>query len=116
MFLLIVVEIRNLTHVLFIPPPLASDFGRVDSSNRSGKILGFSKISLIFMLLLFLVISGLIRRLGILAGSGHKGLRSLGVIPAIQRLLCLDLMSSGIGRSIPSETILVRLSYVKTRL
>ena len=115
--LLITVEIRDLTHVLLVPSPLASDLSRADSGSRSIGIPEFLGISLVFMLLLFLVFHSLIGRLGILSENKRRAL-SPGFVPAIifHSFLGLDLVDSGMGRSLPLKTILVSLPHVKTRL
>ena len=95
---------------------LVSDLGHVDSGGRG--VSGFSGIPLVSMLLLLFVLSSLLGRLGISGsgrGSGGGTLRSLGVIPAIYRPLCLDFMGGGMGRSISSETAQISLSHVGTR-
>ena len=116
MSLLIAVETRDLAHILLVPPPLSAptDLGLVDSGGRGGGVLGFPGTPPV-MVPLFLVLSSLIGRLGILNGSGRGALRSFEVIPAIHRPLRLDLVGGGMSRPIPLETTLISLPHVETR-
>ena len=108
-FFLIAVETRDLTFVLLPFSLFVSNLGHVDSSGRGSRVPG---ISLVFILLFLLIFSGFIRRLGLLGRSG--GLKNLGVIPAIQCRLHLDLVDGDMGRSIPSKTIQISFLHVKT--
>ena len=109
----VIVVIRDLTYVFRL---LATNFWLVDFSGRSGGILGFSGLLLVVIQLLLLVFFGLIGRLGTLGGSGRGGLKSLGIIPAIHRLLRLNLVGSGMSRSTSLEDLYMSFLYVKTRL
>ena len=108
MSLFITVVTLDLTYVLLLPS-LVTDLRLVDSGDRGGIPLGF-------VLLLFLVLSGLIRRLGILGRSRYRSL-SLGFVPAMifHRFLSLDFVGGGVGRSIPSGDLLVGFLYVGTQ-
>ena len=120
--LLVAVVECDSTYVFFVLPLLSTpiDLGRIDSRGRGGGILWFPGISLALPVL-FLILLGIIGRLGILGGSrcgsGCGALRSLGVIPAMifSRFLGLDLVRGDVSRSIPSETIQIRLPHVRTR-
>ena len=76
---------------------------------------GRGGISLGFVLLLPLILSGLIGWLRIL-GRSRYGSLSLGFVPAMifYRFLSLDFVYGGMGRSISLEDLLVSLSYVET--
>ena len=104
----VAVIIRDLAWVLSLPSFfLFSDLNHVDSGGQSVFVSGFSGIPLISMLLLLFIFSSLLGRFGIGRsgrGSGGGTLRSLGVILAIYRPLCLDFMGGGMGRSISLET------------
>ena len=107
MFLFVTVVTRDLTYVLL--RFVVTDFCLIDSGGRG-------RISLGFVLLLFLVLSGLIGRLGILDRSGY-GSFGLGFVPTMifHRSLGLDLVCVGMSRSISSRDLVVGFSYIKTR-
>ena len=108
MFFFVTVVTRDLIYVFFFPF-VVTELHLVDSNGRGG-------IPLSFVLLLFLVFSGLIGRLGIL-GKSRYGSLSLGFVPAMifYCSLSLDFVCGGVGRSIPLRDLLVSLLYVRTR-
>ena len=110
----VAVIIRDLAWVLLLSPSfLVSDLGHVDFGSRG--VSGFSGIPLVSMLLLLLVFSSLIGRLGI-GGSGCKsGGGTFTSFFATYRSLGLDFMRGGMSGSVPLEDLYISLSYVRTR-
>ena len=108
MSLFITVVIRDLTYILLLCS-MVTGFRLLDSDGRGGILLGF-------VLLLFLVFSGLIKRLGILGRSGYGSLSLRFVLAIIfHHSLGLNFVYSGVGRSIPSKDLLISLLYIRTR-
>lgn len=83
--------------------------------NFGGK---FGGISLVFLLFLFFILSGLIKKLGILGRSRRKSFKSLRFIPAMvfHHFLSLDLIYNDVGWLPCLKVMLIGFLYVKTRL
>lgn len=116
MFLLVAVGTHDLTHLFLVPPLFAFDFGHLDPGGRGGEILGFLGASLVLILLLILVFSGLMGRLRLLNGS-RRGAHSPGFVTAMifHYSLGLDFVHGGVSKSTSLEDLYIGLSYIRTR-
>ena len=92
-----------------------TDLGRVDSGGWGSRIPRILRIFFVSMLLLFLVLFELIRRLGILSWRERRAL-SPGFVSTIYRSLGLDFVHNGVSRSTSLGDLLMSLLHVKTWL